>query len=257
MITELYWNGLLALPSLCMYLFDNRTMGLYSGLACVALGQCWTVLYFLSELSSESIYETYPAIVSHFTNVEGFVLLGTYLSVSWYGKWLPSSYYISVSAVDWGDVWWQLCIQDALQYAMHRLEHIYRPWYRKSHQYHHVHIRPRIFDAFDGAILDTISMILIPLWITAQCVHTNTESYMAFGLFYSVWLTLIHSDVPHSWEIQWALPMGIGTSLDHQIHHKFFKYNYGHVFMYWDYLMGTYKSPLSSSAPKAPTQSSS
>ena len=149
-----------------MYLFDNQTMD------CIVdwrYRSMLTVLYFLG-MSSESIYKTYPAIVSYFTNVEGFVLLGTYLSVSWYGCWLPSSYYLSTHVVDLTDVWWQ-CIQDALQYAMHRLEHIYRPWYRKSHQYHHVHIRPRIFDALDGAILDTISMILIPLWITAQCLY--------------------------------------------------------------------------------------
>ena len=30
---------------------------------------------------------------------------------------------------------------------------------------------------------------------------------------------------------------------DHHVHHKLFKYNFGHLFMYWDILFQTYKSP--------------
>ena len=38
--------------------------------------------------------------------------------------------------------------------------------------------------------------------------------------------------------------LGIGTAGDHHVHHRTFTSNYGHIFMYWDYLFGTYKSPL-------------
>ena len=34
-----------------------------------------------------------------------------------------------------------------------------------------------------------------------------------------------------------------GTSADHHVHHKLYKYNYGHLFVYWDVLFGTYKAP--------------
>ena len=30
---------------------------------------------------------------------------------------------------------------------------------------------------------------------------------------------------------------GFGTAADHHVHHKMFKYNYGHLFMYWDMLV--------------------
>ena len=33
------------------------------------------------------------------------------------------------------------------------------------------------------------------------------------------------------------------TAADHHVHHKLFNYNYGHLFMYWDRLLGTYRDP--------------
>jgi sterol desaturase/sphingolipid hydroxylase (fatty acid hydroxylase superfamily) len=30
-----------------------------------------------------------------------------------------------------------------------------------------------------------------------------------------------------------------------QVHHRCFIFNFGHLFMWWDMLLGTYKSPLS------------
>lgn len=35
----------------------------------------------------------------------------------------------------------------------------------------------------------------------------------------------------------------MGTPADHHVHHKLFKYNYGHIFMWWDRLFGTYRNP--------------
>lgn len=37
--------------------------------------------------------------------------------------------------------------------------------------------------------------------------------------------------------------VGFGTAADHHVHHKLFVFNYGHLFMYWDRLLGTYKNP--------------
>ena len=37
---------------------------------------------------------------------------------------------------------------------------------------------------------------------------------------------------------------GLGTAGDHHVHHKCFIYNYGHLFMWWDMMAGTYRSPL-------------
>ena len=85
-------------------------------------------------------------------------------------------------------------------------------------------------------------MILLPLYVTSNLVHTNTLSYIAFGCIYSSMLALIHSDYVHPWESIFKI-LGIGTSSDHHVHHALQRYNYGHLFMYWDKFMGTYRDP--------------
>ena len=44
-----------------------------------------------------------------------------------------------------------------------------------------------------------------------------------------------------------------GTAADHHVHHRCFLFNYGHLFMYWDMMLGTYKAPseVSSFNPEA------
>jgi sterol desaturase/sphingolipid hydroxylase (fatty acid hydroxylase superfamily) len=64
-----------------------------------------------------------------------------------------------------------------------------------------------------------------------------------FGTTYSAWLTLIHAEFTHPWD-PLCRALGVGTAGDHHVHHKLFTSNYGHLFMYWDKLLGTYKSPL-------------
>ena len=59
--------------------------------------------------------------------------------------------------------------------------------------------------------------------------------------------TLIHCEFVHPWDRLFRL-LGIGTAWDHNIHHALFKYNYGHFFMYWDMLYGTYKDPYTATA---------
>ncbi len=111
-----------------------------------------------------------------------------------------------------------------------------------THKPHHRFVNPRLFDAFNGSIGDTVCMILIPLYITANLVHCNVWSYMAFGTIYANYLTLIHSEYYNPWDSLFAY-LGIGTAADHHVHHRFFFYNYGHLFTYWDRLFGTYQMP--------------
>lgn len=219
------------------------SIGLFYGLSSVFLGQIITVSFLYSNRKSSSSYDFFSAIWSHFSQIEGLLMLSLYLSVSWYGKWLPSSYYLLENqTIQWKQVAMQLIVQDAGQYAMHRLEHHWKPLYRLGHQYHHKHIHPRWFDAFDGSWIDTSCMILIPLVVTSQVVrNANTWSYMAFGTIYSSWLVLIHSERDHFWE-PWFQKCLIGTSHDHQLHHRYYTCNYGHLFMWWDAICGTYQN---------------
>lgn len=133
---------------------------------------------------------------------------------------------------------------------MHRLEHDVSPaFYKWSHKPHHRFTNPRLFDAFNGSLLDTVCMILIPLYITANLVHCNVWTYMAFGSCYANWLTLIHSEYTFPWDPYFHL-LGFGTPADHHVHHAFFKFNFGHLFMWHDMLCQTYRKP-SEFAPKS------
>ena len=66
---------------------------------------------------------------------------------------------------------------------------------------------------------------------------------MAFGSMYANWLNLIHSEYQLPWDKAFR-KLGLGTPGDHHIHHKLFKYNFGHLLMWWDRFFGTYKSPM-------------
>ena len=181
---------------------------------------------------------------NHLFQLEGFFLLGTYLSVTWIFNLMPETYYDLDQPVKFLDVLLQLLVVDFFQTIMHFGEHYVANFYIKSHKPHHVFKSPRLFDAFDGSFMDTICMILIPLYLTANIVRTNMWSYAAFGTIYGNYLCLIHSEYSHSFDPVFRM-LGIGTAGDHHVHHKLFKYNYGHLFMIWDrFLFGTYKSPL-------------
>jgi len=242
-----------------------KPLGLSLGLLAVAVGQllCLAVFYFfkygfLSPKGDEPLsiqskgarpYQFLEGLTTHLSQPEGFVLLGGYLSGTWMFKLMPGSYYSFEGGIEWPKVFACLVIQDGIQYLMHLLEHNVHPkFYQFSHKPHHKFTNPRLFDAFNGSVLDTVCMILIPLYSTANLVHCNVWSYMAFGSLYANWLTLIHSEYTFPWD-QLFHSVGFGTPADHHVHHAFFKFNFGHLFMWFDMIGGTYKNP-SVFAPK-------
>lgn len=230
-------------------------VGLSLGLLTVVVGQIFVCLYIIgrrsqvlgSLVSIQKVgprpYDIMEGLKSHFFQPEGFLLLGGYLSITWMCGLMPPSYYSFAGGVNWLHVALQLIITDGVQYAMHYAEHKASAWiYQQSHKPHHRFTNPRLFDAFNGSPADTTLMILIPLVIAARLVPANVWSYMAFGSLYANWLTLIHAEYVHPWDPLFRL-LGLGTAADHHVHHKLFVFNYGHLFMWWDRAMGTYKDP--------------
>eukprot|EP00945_MAST-04E_sp_MAST-4E-sp1_P003660 g3660.t1 len=184
----------------------------------------------------------FEGMLEHLSQPEGFVLLGSYLSGTWMFNLMPASYYSFEGGVSPLHVLSQLLLVDFCQTIMHFAEHKLSSLYKQSHKPHHVFKAPVLFDAFNGSFFDTLFMILIPLFLTANLVHCNVWSYMAFGTIYGNYLCLIHSEYSHPWDPVFRM-LGIGTAGDHHVHHKLFRYNYGHLFMYWDRMLGTYRSP--------------
>lgn len=192
-------------------------------------------------------YEYVEGIRTHIFQPEGFAVLTAYLGITWMYNLMPNSYYqftTNNGNIQYKELLLSLIVQDGIQYVMHRLEHDASPMiYKFSHKPHHKFLNPRLFDAFNGSLMDTICMIIVPLYITANIVRTcNVWTYMAFGSTYACWLTLIHSEYPFIWDPLFRI-IGFGTPADHHVHHAFFKYNYGHLFMWYDQIFGTYQSP--------------
>lgn len=247
-LNVLIWPSMLAIPLLFQnnYHAVSSIDGLLLGIGSVLFGQFVTLLYYCSNLNNPKIqqikeYDTEQAIYTHILQPEGFLLLGIYLYITWYCNMLPLEYYQYNGYIQWERVFSQLLCQDFIQYIMHRMEHSIQILYKYTHYRHHVHIKPTLFHSFDGSIGDTVVMIIIPLYTTTVLIPTNVWSYMVFGTLYANWLTLIHSEFEHVWD-PYFKTIGFGTPKDHHVHHKTFKYNYGHLFMYWDYFFNTYTS---------------
>jgi len=211
------------------------------GLVAVGFGQVLIIIYdFLikSKSINFSLKKYNSKIVKHISNIEGLLLLSIYLTVSWKLRLLPPSYYVYGDSIEYLKLLKCLLLQDCLQTIVHYFEHKII-FLKKFHDFHHIHIIPNIYDAFDGSLQDTTIMILIPLYITSQVIHINTITYICFGSIYSMYLSLIHADYDHYWD-KYLLFIGIMTAKNHRIHHQKRIYNYGHIFSYWDRLLGTY-----------------
>ncbi len=236
-----------------------KPLGLILGILAVAIGHIFLVPIFymyqkgylscgVKPLSIQTTgarnYNFGEGLKSHLSQPEGFVLLSMYLTLTWVFNLMPESYYSFDGSIQWSRVLLCLATQDGLQYAMHRLEHRVSPEiYKKSHKPHHRFTNPRLFDAFNGSVADTVLMILLPLYCTANLVRDcNVWTYMAFGSMYANWLVLIHSEYTFPWDGIFR-SLGLGTPGDHHVHHKVFKYNYGHLFMWFDQIGGTYRDP--------------
>jgi len=242
-----------------------KPLGLFLGILAVVIGHMFLIpifyLYRQGTLSGgvkptsiqtkgEQNYDFFEGIKTHLTQPEGFVLLSIYLSFTWMMGLMPVSYYSFDGGIQWSRVFLCLATQDFVQYAMHRLEHCFSyEVYKKSHKPHHRFTNPRIFDAFNGSVTDTVLMILIPLFITAHMIRDcNVWTYMSFGSMYANWLVLIHSEYVFPWDSSFRA-LGLGTPGDHHVHHKLFTCNFGHLFLWYDKIGGTYRNP-NTLAPK-------
>ena len=235
-----------------------KPLGLVLGITAVVIGQNFVVAFFYLYKYGYLSFGAEPtriqkkndnyvfseALVAHLFQPEGFVLLGVYLSSTWMFHLMPNSYYSFEGSIQWRETFLCLVLQDGFQYTMHRLEHALSPTlYKLSHKPHHRCSKPKMFDAFHGSRADSIVMILTPLYVTANVMRTcNVWTYMAFGSLYACWLTMLHCEYALPWDALFRR-LGFGTPADHHVHHSVFKYNYGHLFMWFDILCGTYRDP--------------
>jgi len=232
--------------------------GLLCGLAGAGIGQICCVAYqylrrqVLLKSSSKKLIQLRKLeysrsfvqdVLAHVQRVELFLLV-PYLSLTWMFSLMPESYYDIESPCNFFHVLVQLLVVDFFTYVFHVGEHTISRWYILTHKAHHKFTNPQLFNAFDATLLDTIFLILFPLYSTAQLCHVNCWSYIVFGFAYSVHFMLIHSEFEHDFD-PILKAFYVNTAADHHVHHKLFLFNYGHFFTIYDRIGGTYKCPKS------------
>ncbi len=132
-----------------------------------------------------------------------------------------------------------LLIHDTYFYWMHRFIHL-KPIFKYVHKIHHESTNPSPMAAFAFHPLEALSeALIVPIIISIMPVH------MAAIFLFLVCMTVMNAIGHLGFEIY---PAGFtqhkffrikNTPTHHNMHHKYFNYNYGLYLNFWDTLMKT------------------
>jgi Delta7-sterol 5-desaturase len=178
----------------------------------------------------------YSLITSFIFALYGYVLLGTsvrsytqvYDNISDYG--VPY-FILSVVIV--------IFLHDTYFYWTHRLMH-HPKLFRTVHLIHHHSTNPSPWASFsfhpiEGFIEAGIILVIVFL----MPIHPMAiVSFILFMTVYNVYGHLGYEIFP-GWLVRSRAGQWLNTSTNHNMHHKFFKENYGLYFRFWDEIMGT------------------
>jgi sterol desaturase/sphingolipid hydroxylase (fatty acid hydroxylase superfamily) len=154
-----------------------------------------------------------------------------------------SHLYADVADYGWGylvlSFFGSLLIHDAYFYATHRLMHHPR-LFKLFHLTHHRSTNPSPWAAFAfspaEAVVEGAIILVIPLLIP---VHAY--ALLAFLLFMTVYNVYGHLgyEIYPKWLVNSRLGRWLNTSTNHNMHHQYFKGNYGLYFRFWDEVFNT------------------
>ena len=132
-----------------------------------------------------------------------------------------------------------LLIHDAYFYWMHRLIHHPR-LFRLFHLVHHRSVNPSPWAAYAFHPLEAVleSMIFVIFLFTIPINSWHLFAFFVVSLLYNVYGHLGFELYPAGFNRHW-LGKWLNTSVSHNMHHRYFKGNYGLYFMFWDRMMGT------------------
>ncbi len=130
-------------------------------------------------------------------------------------------------------------IHDTYFYWMHRVIH-HPSVFKIIHLVHHKSTNPSPFAAYAfhplEAILEAGIFIIFVFTIPVHLFHLLF--FFLFMIVYNVYGHLGWELYPKGFSRHW-LGKWINTSVNHNLHHQYFKGNYGLYFLFWDRLMGT------------------
>ena len=130
-------------------------------------------------------------------------------------------------------------IHDTYFYWMHRLIHHPRV-FKYIHLVHHQSTNPSPFAAYAFHPLEAIleAGIFLVFVFTIPVHFFHLIFFFLFMIIYNVYGHLGWELYPKGFSKHW-LGKWINTSVNHNMHHQYFKGNYGLYFLFWDRLMGT------------------
>jgi sterol desaturase/sphingolipid hydroxylase (fatty acid hydroxylase superfamily) len=132
-----------------------------------------------------------------------------------------------------------LLMHDTWFYWIHRLMHHPR-LFKIFHLVHHKSNNPSPWAAYAfhplEAVLESLIFVIFLFTIPMHTIHLSF--FFIFSLVYNVYGHLGFELYPKGFSRHW-LGKWLNTSVAHNMHHHYFKGNYGLYFMFWDRMMGT------------------
>lgn len=132
-----------------------------------------------------------------------------------------------------------IIMHDAYFYWAHRIMH--SKWlFKWVHLIHHRSTNPSPWAAYAfhplEAIVESFIFVIFLFSIPVHSIHLMW--FFVFSLVYNVYGHLGFEIYPKGFNRHW-LGKWMNTSVSHNLHHQYFKGNYGLYFTIWDRLMGT------------------
>ncbi|MCU0446791.1 MAG: sterol desaturase family protein [Microscillaceae bacterium] len=133
-------------------------------------------------------------------------------------------------------------LHDAYFYWTHRLMH-HPLLYKYFHLVHHKSVNPSPWAAYSFHPLETIVEvgIYVVLIFTLPLHRWHIFFFFLFQIIYNVYGHLGYELYPRGFHKTWV-GRWVNTSVSHNMHHRYFKGNYGLYTLIWDRLMGTLHS---------------
>jgi Delta7-sterol 5-desaturase len=132
-----------------------------------------------------------------------------------------------------------LLMHDTYFYFTHRLMH-HPKLFRFFHIVHHKSTNPSPWASFAfnpaEAVVESGIVYLFAFTIPVHFIHIFT--FLIFMTVYNVYGHLGYELFPRGFNRHW-LGKWFNTSVNHNMHHQYFKGNYGLYFTFWDRIMGT------------------
>jgi Delta7-sterol 5-desaturase len=132
-----------------------------------------------------------------------------------------------------------LLMHDTYFYWAHRLMH-HPKLFKTFHLVHHKSTNPSPWAAYAfhplEAIVESLIFVIFLFTIPVHSIHLSL--FFIFSLVYNVYGHVGFELYPKGFNRHW-FGRWINTSISHNMHHQYFKGNYGLYFTIWDRWMGT------------------